>query len=347
MRSGLEEFDRRKVRIVDQGIEIVHRRARNVAALEEGQRLGGRERPQEVGDDTVHLIDMPPARSEVVKVGIGGILIEAAETFEEGLPLLVGIDERADVTVAGGVGPARFAHQARIAGFADRRVERAAAEMVAQHELRHGLEHRQLDRLALAGAVAAEYGGEDDVRGVDADDAVDHCQRHIARPLAAGLGNDGRQRADALNEVVISRLAGIGSGVAITHQADVDEPRIDLAHVIVGELEAAHGRRSRIGDENIGTFTELQQRLARRRLLHVENDAALVAIELQIKRAHIGAAGRADALAHEVALRRFDLDHIGAVVGKNLRGVRAGDHRREVEDAQPLQRGLCLLARLG
>ena len=110
VRSDLKEFDRREVRIVDQGIEIVHRRARNVAALEERERLGGRERPQDVGDDTVHFIDMPPARSEVVQVGIGGILIEAAETMEEALPLLVGIDERADVTVAGGVGPAGFAY---------------------------------------------------------------------------------------------------------------------------------------------------------------------------------------------------------------------------------------------
>jgi len=70
---------------------------------------------------------------------------------------------------------------------------------------------------------------------------------------------------------------------------------------------------------------QMQQRLACRRLLHVENEAALVAIQLQIERPHIGAAGRSDAPTHEVALRRLDLDDIGAVVGENLRGVRSED----------------------
>jgi hypothetical protein len=35
----------------------------------------------------------------------------------------------------------------------------------------------------------------------------------------------------------------------------------------------------------------------------------------------------AHASAHQIAFRRLDLDHVGAVVGENLRSVRAGNHR--------------------
>ena len=47
--------------------------------------------------------------------------------------------------------------------------------------------------------------------------------------------------------------------------------------------------------------------------------------------------------AHQVAASGLDLDHVGAVVGEDLRRERAGDHRRGVDDAQPLQRGLTVL----
>ena len=79
--------------------------------------------------------------------------------------------------------------------------------MIAEHELRHGLEHRQLDRLAFAGAVAVKQRGEHDMRGIDADDAIRQRQRNVARLLSAGLRSGRRQRADALNEIVVSRLA--------------------------------------------------------------------------------------------------------------------------------------------
>jgi len=39
--------------------------------------------------------------------------------------------------------------------------------VIAEHELRHGLEHRQLDALTFAGAIAAQNGREDRVRGID------------------------------------------------------------------------------------------------------------------------------------------------------------------------------------
>ena len=214
--------------------------------------------------------------------------------------------------------------------------------MIAEHELRHGLEHRQLDRLAFAGAVAADQRGKHDMRGIDADNAIGQRQRHVTRLLAAGLSGGRRQRADALNEIVVGGLAGIRSVVAVADQADIDQPRIDFAHVVIAELQPPHRRKPRIVHQHIGALAQPQQRRPRRRLLQVEHDAALVAIELQIKRAHVGVFGRA-ALAHQIALRRLDLDHVGAVVRQDLRGVRTQHHRREIDDAQALERRLIIL----
>ena len=123
----------------------------------------------------------------------------------------------------------------------------------------------------------------------------------------------------------------------------MDEARIDLAQILVGKLQAPHRRRTGVGEEDVGAGAELQQRLARRRLLQVEHEAALVAVELQIERAHVRALCRRAGAAHQVAASGLDLDHVGAVVGEDLRRERAGDHRRGVDDAQPLERGLAVL----
>ena len=164
------------------------------------------------------------------------------------------------------------------------------------------------------------------MRRVDADDAIGERQRHVARLPRTGLRGSRRQRADTLNEIVISRLAGIGSVVAVADQADIDEPRVDLAHVVVAELEPAHRRQPGVVDEHIGALAQPQQRRARRGLFEVEDDAALVAVELKIHRAHPGVVAGA-ALAHQIALRRLDLDDVGAIVGQNLRGVGPQHHR--------------------
>jgi len=47
--------------------------------------------------------------------------------------------------------------------------------------------------------------------------------------------------------------------------------------------------------------------------------------------------GRAG-IAHDVALRRFDLDHLGAEIAEDLRRQRSKDDRRQVEHLDPGER---------
>jgi hypothetical protein len=119
--------------------------------------------------------------------------------------------------------------------------------------------------------------------------------------------------------------------------AHIDESRIGLAHFGVTEIKPPHCGRAIVVDEHVGAGAKPQQRRPRRRLFQIEHHAALVAVELQKQRAHAGVLLRA-AGAHQIAARRLDLDDVGAVIGENLRGIRAKHHRGEVDDAQSVQR---------
>lgn len=71
--------------------------------------------------------------------------------------------------------------------------------------------------------------------------------------------------------------------------------------------------------------------LARFGLLEVQADAALAAVEVQVDRPHARLEVRAH-LAHDVALGRLELDHVGAVLRQHLGRERTHDDAGEVED---------------
>ncbi len=334
------------MRIVDQVIEIVERHARDVGLAQQREPLGRRPLPEDLGQDRVDLGIVPRPGCVIGKARIGGEFFGAADGAEERRKMPVGIDEDAHIAVAGVIRPPVGRQQAAVAGSAHRRLVAAPRHVIDQHELRHGLEHRQLDRLALAGAVALDQGREDDMDRVEADDAIGDRQRHIARLAAADAADQPGDRRDALDEIVIGRPARIGPALAVAHQAHIDDPRIGRAHLGGPEVEPAHRRRADVVDEDVGAPAQFQHGRPAGRLLHVEHHAALIAIDLQIDRAHAGTAHRA-AGAHDVARGRLDLDHVGAVIAEDLGRERTHQHGRHVDDAHALERAAGCCAFLG
>jgi hypothetical protein len=75
-----------------------------------------------------------------------------------------------------------------------RRREGAPAQMIGQHELGHGLEHRHLDLLALAGARAMEQRRQHRMGCGHPDDAVADQSGHVVRRAA---GHPAEDRCDA------------------------------------------------------------------------------------------------------------------------------------------------------
>ena len=104
----------------------------------------------------------------------------------------------------------------------------------------------------------------------------------------------------------------------------------------MAEAEPLHHAGPEVLDQHVGLADEAMHQGDRLGMLQVEREAALAGVEL----AEIGALAVAQrrAQAHVVALGRFDLQHVGAHVGEQARAVRAGQHDREVEDAEAGER---------
>ena len=87
-----------------------------------------------------------------------------------------------------------------------------------------------------------------------------------------------------------------------------------------------------------------QQRFAPFRLLQVEHEAALAAVEVQVEVPHAAVLHRRH-VAHVVAFVRLDLDDVGAELGEDLGRERTHHDGGEVEDPSPRTRDLaCCVA---
>ena len=86
-------------------------------------------------------------------------------------------------------------------------------------------------------------------------------------------------------------------------------------------------------DQDVGALQHLHQHSASALGGEIEPDRALVAVDAdKIRRVFI-VEGRAP-VTHLVAGGRLDLDHVGAVVGEDLRAIGAAEHAREIDHAQ-------------
>ena len=239
------------------------------------------------------------------------------------------VDERA-------VGRVRMAVAARLGMHA---VAQIAGEMRA-HQDHRDVEHRHVDALALAGALALEQRGGQRESAGHAGGVVDRRRAELDRMHVLGAGH----RHDAggrLDHVIVGGLVAARAVLAEGRERRVDQPRIDLRQILVAEAERLERAGPVVLDEHVGGRDQLLQDLAAALGLQVERDRALVRGLRQEAGAHLGVvqflvgAGRA-ALVRIV--RIVDLDDVGAEHGELIGGERPGQHMRHVDDANSFER---------
>jgi hypothetical protein len=116
----------------------------------------------------------------------------------------------------------------------------------------------------------------------------------------------------------------------------VDQRGLARTEPVPAQPEALHHAGSAVLDEDVGLEHERARRVAGRRVLEVERDRALAAID---RREVLGVAVRDRwPLPHRVALGRLDLDDLGAEVGEQHAAERPGRHLAELDDAHALER---------
>ena len=104
----------------------------------------------------------------------------------------------------------------------------------------------------------------------------------------------------------------------------------------VVETEAGHHAGAVVLDDDVAALGELGRQRRPGGVGEIDADVALAGVLLD----EVG--GQAVDLrrgeAGQVAVGRLDLDDVGAEVAEHPRGVRTGQHPREVEHADPVER---------
>ena len=105
--------------------------------------------------------------------------------------------------------------------------------------------------------------------------------------------------------------------------------------LLVPQGERVHGAGAIVLDQDVRARGQGPEDLLPARFLQVEDDAALVAVDAP-EAGTLGAAASRHR-ARGVAVRRLDLDHVGAQVPEEHRAEGAGHDLGRVEDADPVE----------
>jgi hypothetical protein len=147
-----------------------------------------------------------------------------------------------------------------------------------------------------------------------------------------GKTGDGHQAAHSLGDLIEAGTISVRSVLAKTRDAGVDEPFVDFVQRLVVDPQTELHVRAVILDHNVGLLDKAAQYFQPFRRLQIECQAAFVAVQvLKIRAVPLAA-------QTGIALRRLDLDHVGAPVGELPHAGRPGAHPRQIDDFEPSER---------
>ena len=172
-------------------------------------------------------------------------------------------------------------------------------------------------------------------------------------PICAPVTSGGPSRkpvvearaASALRDVLVDLAVLVGAGAEALDRRD-DHARIELVDVLPGEAHAVERAGRKVLHQHVAVPDQALDDLLALRVLAVDGDRALVAVEHREIEA-VGAFHVAQLPARDVAdAGPLDLDHVGAHVAEELRAGRSRLHVGEVEDLHAVERLAGLAERL-
>src|SRR5262249_7729112 len=139
------------------------------------------------------------------------------------------------------------------------------------------------------------------------------------RPLAGQPGNR-HQSAHSLSDLIEAWAVRVGSILAKSGNAPIDDLRIDLAQILVIDLETLLHIWPEVLDHHVGLFHHAEKRSTAFGRFQIERDAPLVAVQVRKIRS---LARAAQWLSGFQLWRRLDLDDVGAPVRQLANASRA------------------------
>ena len=203
-----------------------------------------------------------------------------------------------------------------------------------------GLQHVDLDAMAAAAALALEQRAENAVAGKHSGGVV--RDRRSARLRTLRIELQAGDPAQRHRDVVVGRTRAVGPRRAESGDRAMDQPRIGGREDVGSQAELFEHARPKVLQQDVGTRDELEHDRASRLAAQVEADAALAAVVGH----EVGAVLPAAEAAEGIALRRLDLDHLGAEIDQHHAGQRRRDHGAELDHAHAFENvGHCAHAR--
>jgi hypothetical protein len=155
---------------------------------------------------------------------------------------------------------------------------------------------------------------------------------------ASGFAGDGHQARKALRDQIEAAFVGVGAVAAVARHRTVDQAGVDFLEGVVAQAQPFERAAAVVFGQDVGLLHHGQQDLASLRMLQVEGDAALVAVQDHEGRRDPVHARLAVAARIVAAGKLFDLDHVGAHVGQHHAAGGAGHDLREFQHAHAGQR---------
>src|SRR5436190_1773822 len=278
------------------------------------------------------IADRAPYRrlGDEIDVGVGIVL-----------PTLA-FEDPAGLAAAGVVAGARHRRPERdafpvLAVFGERAVRQALliAQLDAgevEHAVLHGAEHA----LPAAGTDALIERAHDAEGEVQPGAAVADLRAGDERRAVAEAGGR-RGAARALCDVLIDLAVLVGPRTEALDRRH-NHARIGLVNVLPGQAHAVERAGREILHLHVAVLDQPLEDVFAFRVLGVDGDRALVAVEHGEVEA-VGAFDVAQLAARDVAhAGPLHLDHVGAHIGEQLRASRAGLYVGEIEDAHAVER---------
>ena len=338
----LVEAARRVLLVVDDDARVHHRRHRHAGVAQSRHELvavGGRERGRELLVDGVvpRPGDPPRRRTRVARPR------RVTEHAAQGGPLLVGLHREREpaVAVADAVDVLGRGEAAPIALAAQQLAGGAVHRDLFRGDVQGRLHQRRLDHHALAGPVAVLERGQQGEHRVQATQRVARAAGHDRRAFL--VSGDPGQPGDLLHRLGEPGPVAPRAVEAPRRHAQDDQAGIGAPQIVVEQPEALDDARRVVLDQDVARGQQPARQREALGLGEVEGHVALVGVRAveqgrelprpvphrRVRGAHAGAVR---------ALHRLDLHHVGAQEAEDLRRVRSGPVRREVEHPQARQR---------
>ena len=278
-------------------------------------------------DLRVQLVAVSQASGIVLVIGVVRPF-RLSDGFGEALPDGLPGDAQIYGAVGGFVDARRHACRVIVARLVrDLAFGQPARRLEIKHEdLR--LQERSVEPLPLAGffplnechqhAERAEYAGSQ-VGDRDAD----------AHRSAARLTGNRHESAHPLGDLIEAGAVDIGSILSEAGNAGQDDLRVDLGELGIVDTEPLLDVGTEVLDDHIGPLDQFAEDGQAFRILQVQGQAALVALQvLKVRRV----AGRPESAVGLHAFGRLDLDDVGAPIAQLPRRRWPGTHTGDVQD---------------